>query len=240
MKKTMTTHSPRPFHPQQQRGMTLLETLIAIVVMALAILGVLAMQMRVLAETQSTTRRAQAIRLIENLAEQVRLNPGSSNTSVAEAYTKASPEDKGCVVTTTTGTPCSAVDLAETAVARWKQSVIQTLPGGIADVHFVSDDGTSAKRQLAVRVGWRNGEQKTGDAAKDQELRKAFADAVKFNDAGNRQVACPSANTCHLQFIPLTTRCLPDTSVGVIPINRCVDGLYQLPAQLAQNSGNTP
>ena len=58
----------RSFHFHQQRGITLIESLVAIVIAALGILGIVGVQMRTLADTQTTVRRAQAIRLIEDLA----------------------------------------------------------------------------------------------------------------------------------------------------------------------------
>jgi type IV pilus assembly protein PilV len=61
----------------KQRGITLLESLIAIVVAALGILGILGVQMRTLTDTQTSMRRAQAIRLIEDLSERMKVNPNA-------------------------------------------------------------------------------------------------------------------------------------------------------------------
>ena len=52
---------------RHQRGITLIESLAAIVVMALGVLGILGVQMRTLADSQTSVRRAQAVRLIEKL-----------------------------------------------------------------------------------------------------------------------------------------------------------------------------
>ena len=60
----------------KQQGITLVESLVAIVVMALGVLGILGVQMRTLADTQTSVRRAQAVRLIEDLSERIRANPG--------------------------------------------------------------------------------------------------------------------------------------------------------------------
>ncbi|HRN05700.1 MAG TPA: prepilin-type N-terminal cleavage/methylation domain-containing protein, partial [Ottowia sp.] len=46
-----------------QRGVTLIESLVALVVVAVALFGILGIQMRTLVDTQSGVRRAQAIRL---------------------------------------------------------------------------------------------------------------------------------------------------------------------------------
>ena len=60
-----------------QRGITLIESLVAIVIAALGILGILGMQMRTLTDTQTSVRRAQAIRLIDDLSERIKVCPNS-------------------------------------------------------------------------------------------------------------------------------------------------------------------
>ena len=62
---------------KHQRGMTLIESVVAIVVAALGILGVVGTQVRTLADTQTTVRRAQAVRLIEELSERMQINPSA-------------------------------------------------------------------------------------------------------------------------------------------------------------------
>ena len=69
---------------KHQRGMTLIESVVAIVVAALGILGVVGTQVRTLADTQTTVRRAQAVRLIEELSERMQINPSAQD--VMEAY----------------------------------------------------------------------------------------------------------------------------------------------------------
>ncbi len=64
-------------HHRLQRGISLIESMVAIVVMALGILGILGVQMRTLADTQTGVRRAQAIRLIEDLSERMKVNPNA-------------------------------------------------------------------------------------------------------------------------------------------------------------------
>lgn len=238
------TRTMTPTIPHQQRGMTLLETLIAIVVMALAILGVLAMQMRVLSETQTSVRRAQSIRLIESLAEQVRLNPGSSSDAVAKAYVVDWNESAPSETCSAAGTAQPSCQLAKTAIANWKQTVRQTLPGGDVKVFFIADDGTGTKRQLGVVTAWRDGEKKVDDnqnSAANQELRRALFDDLGIKDAANKRVFCgyeseaefkkkPPKN-CHIQYIPLNTRCLPDLSGGPRQTRYyCAEGMYRLAA----------
>ena len=61
----------------RQRGITLIESLVAIVVASLGILGILGVQMRTLTDTQTSVRRAQAMRLIEDLSERMKVHPNA-------------------------------------------------------------------------------------------------------------------------------------------------------------------
>ena len=67
---------------RRQRGVTLLESMIAIVLVALGVLGILGVQLRTLSDTQTAVRRAQAIRLIEDLSERMKANPAALTTAV--------------------------------------------------------------------------------------------------------------------------------------------------------------
>jgi len=66
----------------RQRGVTLLESLIAIVLAALGAIGMIGIQLRTLADTQNTVRREQAIRLIEDLGERLKLSPNALRNGV--------------------------------------------------------------------------------------------------------------------------------------------------------------
>ena len=62
---------------RRQRGITLIESLVALVISVLGIIGILGMQMRTLVDSQTATRRAQAVRLIEDLSERMRVHPNA-------------------------------------------------------------------------------------------------------------------------------------------------------------------
>ena len=190
----------------QQRGVSLLESLVAIVVMALGILGILGVQMRTLADTQTSVRRAQAIRLIEDLSERIKSNPNAlgSTSGYTSAWAASLGTVKDCAITT--GFPSSSCNAAEIAAYdrdRWIRSVRANMPLGDANV-FVSPTDV---RQLGVMLSWRENErERQGDSATDTNAYKAiFAPA----NTASAAVSCPSGSICHLQYISLTQRCLP-------------------------------
>lgn len=194
----------------RQRGITLIESLVAILVTALGILGILGVQMRTLADTQTSVRRAQAIRLIEDLGERLKANPnalGSLDTAYVAGFGAPDPTpDARCP----SGSGCD--------LASWRQTVTQTLPGGQASTFIAPAEAGAAgnRRQLGVMISWRENERADLDAT---DRQNTDATQVRENDgslsAGTDPAnACPVGRTCHLQYIPVAARCAPDFRSG--------------------------
>lgn len=188
---------------RRQAGISLLETLIALVVATLGVLGVLGMQLRTLADNQTGVRRAQAVRLTEDLSERTRVNPnslGQMNVYVSDwGHTPAFGTDCASNI-------CAPHQLAAFNMAQWKASVAQLLPGGDASVFIAEDEAatsTGNRRQLGVMISWRENE-KSSDTS--------YKDPIGLDSDGKRgagAATCPAGRTCHLQYIPLSARCAP-------------------------------
>lgn len=186
---------------QRQRGISLLESMIALIVAALGILGVVGIQMRTLSDTQTTVRRAQAIRLIEDLSERMKLNPnallvmGSYVSDFADTPTPAACPSNGC----------NRAQQAAYDLATWKQSLASSLPLGKASVFLAPDENATNRRQLGVMVAWRENERDTSANYKDA------IDAVAKGGGGSgaNGPTCPAGLTCHLQYLPVSARCAP-------------------------------
>lgn len=187
-------------HNSLQRGITLIESLVAILVVALGILGILGVQMRTLADTQTGVRRAQAIRLIEDLGERLQNNPDALNN--LSAYTAIPTSGTEC-----TTAACAPQDLAAADVWQWRTNVANTLPMGQATV-FIPQGGP---RQLGVLIGWResryNQDGKSLTTAEATALNAPFT--VSGTDASGTAVSCPTGLICHLQYVQPTQRCAP-------------------------------
>jgi len=204
--------SSLPLH--RQSGITLIESLVAIVVAALGILGILGVQMRTLTDTQTTVRRAQAIRLIEDLSERLKAHPNSlmSLGSYASAWTNPSTPaptaPTNCATTACNGTQLTAYDMAQ-----WISAVQRTLPLGDANIFLALGDDAANPRQLGVMIRWRENESvaKVSDA-NDQDAT-SYRGAINASIGGGN-VSCPSSYTCHLQYIPVSARCAPYDAGG--------------------------
>lgn len=187
-----------------QRGITLLESMISIVIVALGVLGILGVQLRTLSDTQTAVRRAQAIRLIEDFSERTKLNPNALGATVMANYVTGWGAVTGSVPDCTS--PCTAENLARYDMVRWKRAVASTMPLGDANIFLVADETDATnRRQLGVMVSWRENERvRAGDSTADTAAYKAlFAPA----STGTAAVSCPADRSCHLQFIQPTARC---------------------------------
>ena len=197
-------HRLTPSHPaaaRRHRGISLIESLVAIVVMVLGILGILGVQMRTLTDTQAGVRRAQAIRLTEDLAERLQNNPDALNNLAA--YTAEPSSSNNCQ-----SSSCAPGDLATYDIKQWRDNVSEALPGGQAIV-FIPKGGP---RQLGVLIGWReNRYNQNGQEFTTAELAALNAPlaVAGINSVGDAPVNCPAGLICHLQYIQPTQRCTP-------------------------------
>ncbi|MBS0494783.1 MAG: type IV pilus modification protein PilV [Proteobacteria bacterium] len=211
------THCSRTA-PQSQRGVTLIESLVAIVVAALGILGILGVQMRTLTDTSTSVRRAQAVRLIEDLGERLKVNPNAlaSLNTYATSF-GSTPSIGNCA------SGCDYQQLAAYDLAVWSKAVRDTLPLGQSAVFIPAAEAALAAgqgRQLGVMVAWRENERDTSAAYKNNidATKVRAADGSLTAGAG---LACPDGFTCHLQYIPVTARCAPYIPGGSAPTYYC-------------------
>jgi len=196
MKRLSHRRAARRGHRKFQQGITLLESLVAIVVLALAVLGTLGVQLRSLAETQTGVRRAQAVRLIEDLAERIKSNPDGFAQLAAFAGDFSASGAPGTSCHTSN---CTPGELAKWDVRQWRAAVSETLPMGKAAI-FTASDGASpgTQRQLRILVAWRANEyRRQGQRASDIELyEKPLRVAT-----GTAGIDCLADLICHVAHV---------------------------------------
>lgn len=215
--------------PGCQRGITLIESLVAIVVAALGILGILGVQMRTLTDTQTTVRRAQAIRLIEDLGERMKVNPNALLNIEDYASGYANKAADYASATDCGSASCTPAQQIQFDLMQWKRTVEQTLPLGQASIFLAPGETEDAnRRQLGVIVAWRENERDlTGS---DNDNKKKYRDSIDaskidkgdgtFRDGTDSTNACPEGFTCHLQYLPVSARCAPYSGSGT-PVVYC-------------------
>ena len=199
---------------RRQRGITLIESLVALVISVLGIIGILGMQMRTLVDSQTATRRAQAVRLIEDLSERMRVHPNArdglmrympAGTTIVSDFDDT-PDPTDCI-----GNHPSCVLFAN-ELATWKGSVENILRLGDASVFLAPWEDATAPTQIGIMVSWRANE--SADMTEDDlnnldttKVRNADNDAW-ISATGEDGVECPDGRICHLQYITVAARCV--------------------------------
>ena len=180
---------PDTGHSAGQRGVSLIESLVALLILALGVLGLAGLQAGALAQTRHANARAAAVQMAHDLLERMQMNPavgraaaGSSRASLYETgWGKRSEKAPDC-----SSRACNATELAEHDLSRWKGSWQTLLPGADARVFRSRTD----PRQIGVMLGWR-------DAGTTPFTQPTLA--VAEGDDGDAQ--CPPGLTCHLVYV---------------------------------------
>ena len=130
--------------PGTSSGFTMLEVLIAILVIAVGLLGLAGLQVVSLKQGQSAYHRTVATQLANDMSDRMR---GNMNGVLANAYNRTgiNTDYAVAVAACNTTTGCVAANLAQNDAFEWQQLVSSLLPGGegIVCIDSVPNDGTS-------------------------------------------------------------------------------------------------
>ena len=128
------THSPL----SRQHGATLVEVLMAMLLMSFGVLAMTAMQAHAIQHSQTTESRARATLLAHDLADRMRANPAPLGRweayDLVATYTPATP-----TATAACQGPaaCTFDEMAEADLAQWQQQLASSLPQGRGHVRTV-------------------------------------------------------------------------------------------------------
>lgn len=128
--KTLKTNVTAPSY---QKGASLLETMISLFVLAIGILGILAMQAKSMQYNQSAHVYSQAIYLANDLAERIRTNPGSVANYVGDVPDADDPQP-GEAADCNSVAGCSGQDMAAADLWSWSRRLYANLPASEAKV----------------------------------------------------------------------------------------------------------
>lgn len=130
-------------------GFTLIEILIAMVILSVGLLGLSGMQTTVLKNNQSAYHRSLATQLAYDIADRIRANLDDANKLAASTYTTTELEDAGdqsdCISVSST---CTTADMAENDLYEWNQA-LAALPSGEGSVTV-----DAATRTFTVTITW--------------------------------------------------------------------------------------
>lgn len=167
-------------HPRKQAGSSLLEVLIAILVMSIGMLGMAGLTAASSSYNKLAQIRSTSLMLVADYADRARAN---MTGFLADAYNKTTPYENtraqitttGCTDVSVTANTCTSIQMAALDLAQWRNLLRLRLPGG--DAYATRDtNNTSGQHNMDIWIMWTELEQ-----------------AVGFGVAGNTK--CPAAAT---------------------------------------------
>lgn len=127
-----------------QKGATLIEALVSILVLSLGLLGMAALQLNALSFQKSSTATHRIAELTGDISEKIRANPTAANDGIY-VYTATYSTAKSATMTSnlcrTSGVDCSPTNIAKDDIRAWLMKSQTALPGGAASLEGDVNDG---------------------------------------------------------------------------------------------------
>jgi type IV pilus assembly protein PilV len=170
-----------------QRGATLIEVLITMLVVAVGLLGAAGLQLASTRYQQTSAMRSQALLQAEFIIEKIRVNSvnlTNANLPVAQAnpltaylaadeYPAAAavPPDPACGLAAQPA--CTAAQAAQRDLRDWKLSLARDLPGGRGSIFPVAAGAATEANARRIVVMWREKEEAATDNLANQDAVEA-------------------------------------------------------------------
>ena len=138
----MKTHS-------RQSGFTMVEVLVALVVLAIGLLGIAALFLNSLQAGRTAIYRTEAIELAADLADRIRMNR-TAQAAYDSAFADVEVAAPACA---TTG-GCTDAELAATDLSTWKAAIAERLPSGAGQVVVTLPAAAGEPTSYVVTVQW--------------------------------------------------------------------------------------
>lgn len=128
---------------RNERGFSLVEVLIALVIMSVGMLGIAGLYVQSLQAGRTSTFRHHAVTLAGDIADRIRANP-----TAGIAYQAATGADNSCVGG---GVNCTPAEMAANDIDLWQDQVGEMLPSGTVTVVF---DNSVVPSTYQIVVNW--------------------------------------------------------------------------------------
>ena len=140
------------------QGFSMVEALVALVIVAVGLLGIGHLTLTGLRETSTALGRTRAVYLISDMMERIRANPDAEDAYDCATYAGA-PTEHGCAPSGAPAHPCTARELAEDDLAHWQALAYDALPlvgSGICDanVTYLAAASDSEPARYRIELSW--------------------------------------------------------------------------------------
>jgi type IV pilus assembly protein PilV len=150
---------PRANHRRAPRrhgtaaGFSLIEALVALVVLSIGMLGIAALYIEGLRASRTALVRTEAVNLADDMADRIRANRDGGDDYAGPA---AIAPNANCMAG---GAGCDPADMAAHDLRVWLDQVAASLPGGTGTVEWDDPDPGDESAVYTVTVSWTEAEQ---------------------------------------------------------------------------------
>ena len=179
-------------HRQRSAGFTMIEVLVAVVVLGIGVLGVAALQTKSLQQGQGSLQATQALALAYDYADRMRANAAAAYQGEYDNAPLTTPSPQTCP----NGGNCTSTTLASADKYAWYQLVKSTLPLG-STVRVYCSDGSDcsttgtlgAPQTINVVVYW-NQERNTNATTVTSSMLHCGYDPTNYDPVNNNDLPC--------------------------------------------------
>jgi len=177
---------------KSQRGLSLIESLVALLVLTLGVMGLAGVQGRMLVETRTSNARAVAVGLIDDIANRMAVNRDQALVAGYNfAWANAWPLGVDCTAAT-----CSNAQKAQFDRNVWLRSLVALLGPNAQATIFSSP---SAPGQIGIMVAWPANEGRAQADTGASPIDAAYT--APFQVVTGTATVCPAASLCHLVYV---------------------------------------
>lgn len=146
-------------------GFTMVEVLVAVLLLAVGLVGALAMQAHAMRTRQESAMLTEALQAAASLADHIRANSAQSSAYLGYEFDAAAPQDAGAAAGCSDA-PCDSAALVQRDLGEFRQQLLATMPSARALTcrdSSTAPDGRlqwpcsgSASAPIVIKVGWRS------------------------------------------------------------------------------------
>lgn len=142
--------TPRLTSQHRERGFSIVEAMVALIVMSVGMLGIAGLYVSSLKAGRTAILRTQAVNFASDIADRIR-----ANRTARTAYDTATVAP--CSVPGGGATPAetAARNLAATDTCQWTQNIVRLLPQGAGTIGFNAGAPAGMPNIYVVTVTWR-------------------------------------------------------------------------------------
>ncbi len=164
MRITPITHTCKQSKLSIQKGVGLIEVLVALVILSVGLLGIASLYVTALQAKTTSLSRMKAVILAQDMADRIRANPsGLNNYALTISTTKTALPNPDCSTTTVI---CSAAQIALYDKYQWDNMIYDTtrgmnLPGLVSRSITVTAATSTTPATVTIDLIWQ--EKNSGD-----------------------------------------------------------------------------